>query len=857
MSPSRRRPSALALAAALLLGLASASASAQTPRAPQDAVGRAAWTGLHGPDGADKDGPLARVSYDLARLHHAWRAHAAVAPGRAFRAPAPSLHVRRRAGGADAVVVEAIAEASASTLRADLEALGLREAATAKQVVSGWLPLEAVPAAAALPSLRFLSAAHAQVRTPRPARPPAPLMPPARPLAPHPYVAAARPAGRGAGSGVTGRVTSQGDAAQGTGDARATLSLDGAGVTVGVLSDSYDNPSGGVATRAADDIASGDLPPAARIAVLDDAIAASDEGRALMQIVHDVAPGANLAFATAFGGRPRFAANIRALANAGAGVVLDDILYLAEPMFQDGILAEAVEEVTSSHGVVYLSAAGNNGRDSYEAPFRDSGAPGVLAPTARRHDFGGGARGQPIEIEAQGEVTFVVQWDDPFRSLGGPGATSDLDAALLAPNGTVCARAESNNLGADPVEILRFTHDGSAPGCPPGLNRATFTLSLELAAGPAPGRLKYVFFEQRGQTRPLDFATQSPTLYGHPNAPSAISVAAAAWFNTPFNNVDPPRVNSFSSVGGVPVVFDGTGARLAVPRVRPKPDVTGPDGGNTTFFGQSFDDGDAFPNFFGTSAATPHVAGLVALLREDDPARTSGQILAALQRGALDIEQTSDDVMTGSGFDAFSGAGLVRALPTFDAPSEVVAFAVTPTAADRVRVAWTETGAATTGDGVRIERYAVERRTSGPFAEVAAEDGRGARAYEVEAPLDPAARTSYRVRWTRSDGTTGRTAPLAVVPALDGTAEISAFPNPFDDLLIVRVQAARGQTVTTRVYDVLGRRVLTLAPRTLTAGQPTEIVVGAGALRGLASGVYFVHVDGETFEATRRAVRVR
>ena len=40
-------------------------------------------------------------------------------------------------------------------------------------------------------------------------------------------------------------------------------------------------------------------------------------------------------------------------------------------MFQDGIIAQAVDVVKAT-GVSYFSAAGNNGRDSYEAPFDPS-----------------------------------------------------------------------------------------------------------------------------------------------------------------------------------------------------------------------------------------------------------------------------------------------------------------------------------------------------------------------------------------------------------------------------------------------------------------------------------------------------
>ena len=105
----------------------------------------------------------------------------------------------------------------------------------------------------------------------------------------------------------TGSVDSQGDAAMRADDARALFGVDGTGITVGTLSDSFDRFFG-----AAGDVASDDLPAA--IVVLDDSVAGTDEGRAMMQIIHDVAPGTGQAFHTAFGGQADFALGIQELA---------------------------------------------------------------------------------------------------------------------------------------------------------------------------------------------------------------------------------------------------------------------------------------------------------------------------------------------------------------------------------------------------------------------------------------------------------------------------------------------------------------------------------------------------------------
>ena len=57
---------------------------------------------------------------------------------------------------------------------------------------------------------------------------------------------------------------------------------------------------------------------------------------------------------------------------------VDDLIDLAEPMFQDGIIAQAVDNVVAT-GVAYFSAAGNEGRQSYQSVFR----PGDFSRTVR------------------------------------------------------------------------------------------------------------------------------------------------------------------------------------------------------------------------------------------------------------------------------------------------------------------------------------------------------------------------------------------------------------------------------------------------------------------------------------------
>ena len=492
-----------------------------------------------------------------------------------------------------------------AALRAQLIAKGLKGAVVHSTAVSGRAPVGALRDMAATSGLKFL----------------------------RPTLAMAR--------GAQGSVVSQGDRSLRADLARRESGVNGRGIRIGVMSDSYDCAPGAFEpgapfTRAATDIANGDLPR--DVLVLKDLAPApsndcSDEGRAMMQLVHDVAPGSPLAFYTAFESQEDFAAGIRALAEAGSQVIVDDIIYFAEPMFEDGIIAQAVDDVHDA-GVAYFSSAGNDARQSYESRFRLSNEPGISGP---RHDFAPGRAvdGLQTTTASAGSATLLsVQWDQPSLSANGKrGAQSDVDVWFYDKNGEpfeICSDDPNQvvcqipgfdaNVGGDAVEtpiMVNFSDED-----------IEVQVGIELFEGPAPNYVKYVWFDLDAGVFSVDeYDTASGTVFGHANAEGAEAVGAAAWYQTeewgsPLRpQCIPACLNSFSSAGGSPVFFGKNGRRLPIPAVRLKPGVTGPDGGNTSFF--FFDLGfevpgtsepDGYPNFFGTSASAPHVAAVAALI---------------------------------------------------------------------------------------------------------------------------------------------------------------------------------------------------------------------------------------------------
>ena len=539
-----------------------------------------------------------------------------------------------------------------------------------------------------------------------------------------------------------GSVTAQSDASMRADEARSTFAIDGSGITVGALSDSFDCTG----TQEAANVASGDLPSG--IVVLDDSFCPSgrDEGRAMMQLIHDSAPGASQQFHTGFGGQADFATGILELAAAGSDVIVDDVFYFAEPFFQDGVIAQAVDTVAAD-GVVYLSSAGNAATNSYESAFTESGqtdfggalhdfdpgtgidtrqlihdsapgasqqfhtgfggqadfATGILELAAAGSDvivddvfyfaepfFQDGVIAQAVDTVAADGVVYLssagnaatnsyesaftesgqtdfggalhdfdpgtgidtrqririprfttaslsFQWDQPFQSISGTGATTDLDIYLLDTTGTVVASSSTGNIGGDPLEVLVYRNTTGS---------AELDLVIVNNSGPNPTLMKYVGFRNLDI---VEWDTNSGTVVGHANAAGAHAVGAAWYVNTPEFGVAPPIVESFSATGGVPILFEVDGTPTV--QDRQKPDFVAPDGVDNTFFGTDSDT-NGFPNFFGTSASAPAAAGGAALILDAVPGATPLAVGTALESSAID--------MAAAGFDHGTGAGLIQ-----------------------------------------------------------------------------------------------------------------------------------------------------------------------------------------------------
>ncbi len=479
-----------------------------------------------------------------------------------------------------------------------------------------------------------------------------------------------------AASECRGLVTSEGDFQLDAATARSAFNADGSGVGVGILSDSFDRDAD-AATDAGGDVASGDLPGAGNpcghatgVRVLEDSGVgeATDEGRAMAQIVHDLAPGAELSFATAFGGETSFASNIESLAapaasgGGGAGVIVDDVRYPGEPFFQDGPVAVAIDRVTAG-GAAYFSAAGNEnviagGADvgSYEAPFRDAGACPLGVPLAETEcmDFDPGEpdvdTGYDFEVEPGAEIKLELQWAEPWS-----GVDTNFDAYLLDGSGAVLDSSTGAN-ETRPFEFVFWKNTGSAP--------EVVNLAIARHAGGGSPPLKFIqigagagdALPTPGQLESSAGDTIGPTIAGHWGAPAAASVGAVRFDSSKPEDYSSrgPVVHYFGPVGGA------SAAALDPPEEISKPDFVATDCGATTFFLPAGSLG-AF-RFCGTSAAAPHAAAVAALMRQVNPALPVAQLRSALAVTARPLSGFDPDAVGSGLIDAYGALSSV-ALP--------------------------------------------------------------------------------------------------------------------------------------------------------------------------------------------------
>jgi hypothetical protein len=503
-----------------------------------------------------------------------------------------------------------------------------------------------------------------------------------------------------------------------------------------------------------------------------------DEGTAMMEIVHDLAPGAQLFFATAMDGDAAFANSIIVLKNTyGCDIIVDDVTYLAEGAFQDGIIAQAVTNVKNA-GALYFSSAGNSGRKdagtsgTWEGDWIDSGCvltvTGLPVPynNVPMHTFSGvtgcsaAVNAEYLTAASSGGNYVTLKWSDPL------GASAN-DYDLFAYDGSSISWYSINvqNGHDDPFEwvggfpgdsIWITKHSGAARALRLDTNRARLAIST-------PG-----------------------AVYGHNGAENAISVAATdgriPGAGNPFLGGGTNPVETYSSDGPRRMFYYANGAAITPGnvlfatsggRALQKPDITAADCVTTTTPG--------FLPFCGTSAAAPHAAAIAALLKSADNHPGPGQVLAAMFVTALDVTPSA-------GRDRNSGVGIVMANTALTALTTVPAldfYSVSPcrvvdTRTTTALTCGTERAITMTGGtcGVPADAKAVSINITATQSTAAG----NIRVYAAGLPAPTASTLNYAAGQTRANNATSplsATGQMAVLCSPTGNAHVIVDVNGY------------------------------------------------------------------------------
>ncbi len=440
---------------------------------------------------------------------------------------------------------------------------------------------------------------------------------------------------------AAGSALTEGDEALNASLARTRFNVDGSGIRVAVISDGIKGleqaQRAGEAPKLVDARAfgAGDLNR-------------GQEGTVMIEIVHDLAPGAEIFFAAVTTDLDHIAA-VNHYARY-VDIIVDDVSYAFPADQRSDVSVNTTRALEHPNWPLrlYVTAAGN-WAESHWAGAWQAGVSAVelgLPLPGTVQSFSGASQTEPLygagngfRIEQGDHIRLALFWDDDWG-----GSTNDYDLYLMSGVGTILASSETRQgigiLNHYPREHLEYVHEGEA------IYAYVVIQNHNDDAGPV--HFDLFAFHFGGVQLRLDHRTAEGSILAQSDADGALTVGAV--------NVGQQMVAPYSSRGPtVNGVF--------------KPEITAVDRvtvSDTTHFA---------PRFSGSSAAAPHVAGVAALLLEAQPA------LLSLDGGNAILERrlireilidTAVDIAP-AGPDMASGAGLINADAALDLARESVA----------------------------------------------------------------------------------------------------------------------------------------------------------------------------------------
>jgi hypothetical protein len=434
--------------------------------------------------------------------------------------------------------------------------------------------------------------------------------------------------------------------------------ITGTGIKIGIMSDSFNATVNGVVDPADTAAQLGYLPETSSgtsaVTVLQDSNApgVENEGLAMAELVHQVAPGAQIYFYSAVGTQDDFANGVNALVNAGVNIIVDDWSNSATPFFQvAGPIDTAVQNAISA-GVDYFTAASNDGAAYFQAAWQPTIAQLVVqagnpAQTVSAQLFDNGTVFQTITVPGSLDTSLDLQWNAAWPSQNGSSVPDSLGMALYNMSGTLVA---SSYQVSDPADGY-----GDLPEIdltvPESATATNYQLAIyQIAGEPTVSQFKYIAFGSPAAAQDPGAVIDDPnagigsgSVHGWELIPGVNTVGAAYWANSPAYNVASNWTEWFSSTGPGQLLFNQTGTALSPSVLAGKVDFVAPDGIETSVPG--------FQGFYGTSAAAPDAAAVAALMLQADPELTTAQVTSMLEQSAVSMSLPAAD----------QGAGLIQA----------------------------------------------------------------------------------------------------------------------------------------------------------------------------------------------------
>jgi len=507
--------------------------------------------------------------------------------------------------------------------------------------------------------------------------------------------------------------------------ARAKYGINGEGIKIGLLSSTW-NQLGGVEWDYKTGVLNKDQITLSletdNAGIEGHKIEGNDEGRSMAQLIHSIAPGAEINFHSWDDGVFRYFIDEAAkkdaadpdrdelirsaftnydkqvekwrealitLAEAGCRIMVDD-LDDAEPWFQDGGMTQAISEVIRDYGVTYFTAGGNYLNNSYTSVFNGkslsdlgessedfNNLPARLQQELRAghelHLFRG-ANGtstflQEIITDEEINLQWNSKWGQNDKSLTVLIFTKGRDGFEHVSNAQILKDPDGK------YPWTRFSNpnkkeDGNIDYKKP------FYLSVIHPGSTSetrPDVFKWID-EGSGNTTvstDSDLGYYESTIYGHSAGANSANVGSVQYWSTPAYRADTTQLSQYSSWGRTPIYFDWKNNPLPEPEIRQNPAFVVPQKVDTTFFSHGYDmkadsDGDFFQNFEGTSAAAPNAAAVAALMLQLNPELTPSDVIDALKKTATPVQTYNHSTTDGNGFNRASGYGLINAMDALD-----------------------------------------------------------------------------------------------------------------------------------------------------------------------------------------------